>query len=405
MGSINLSMDSLDFLEVENRPTEFSKSLSIPQALQGEALKPSHIGFDETKHWQKMVSACAGSFMTSLVVTPFDVIKTRLQFQSIADNIPRQRLQVPQLAEIDYFFCRSAAYRSLLYSEWPLPYTQLASSFSISDPVPNTLKFTGTIDALSKIARHEGISRLWRGLSPTLLQSFPSTVIYYVGYDALRDSLAIKLADSPQAAVYSPLLAGALARSLSATVISPIELFRTRLQSAGKGQTFQDIAQGVSQMVRSQGIGSLWKGLTPTLWRDVPFSAVYWMGYEAIKAELIEASEDRLSHFTVAFLSGASSGVFAATITTPFDVIKTRHQVNDQSSHAAFKPEGTFQVMSRIVRNEGWKELFRGLTARVAKVAPACAIMVSSYEFGKKFFANQNLLERNSRTGSADPPQ
>lgn len=138
--------------------------------------------------------------------------------------------------------------------------------------------------------------------------------------------------------------------------------------------------------------------------RIYPCLAVYWMGYEAIKAELIEASGDSLSHFTVAFISGASSGVFAATITTPFDVIKTRHQVNDQSSHAAPKSEGTFQVMSRIIRNEGWKELFRGLTARVAKVAPACAIMVSSYEFGKKFFANQNALERTSRT-RASPPE
>ena len=35
---------------------------------------------------------------------------------------------------------------------------------------------------------------------------------------------------------------------------------------------------------------------------------------------------------------------------------------------------------------EGYKGLTRGMTARMAKVAPACAIMISSYEFGKSYF-------------------
>lgn len=33
---------------------------------------------------------------------------------------------------------------------------------------------------------------------------------------------------------------------------------------------------------------------------------------------------------------------------------------------------------------------FIGITARVAKVAPACAIMITSYEYGKAFFKQRN---------------
>ena len=34
-----------------------------------------------------------------------------------------------------------------------------------------------------------------------------------------------------------------------------------------------------------------------------------------------------------------------------------------------------------------------GLTPRLLKVAPACAIMISSYEFCKEFFGNQNRMK------------
>ena len=45
------------------------------------------------------------------------------------------------------------------------------------------------------------------------------------------------------------------------------------------------------------------------------------------------------------------------------------------------------------------KGLFTGLTPRIVKVAPACAIMISTFEYGKRFFqnynANQAILDEN----------
>ena len=45
--------------------------------------------------------------------------------------------------------------------------------------------------------------------------------------------------------------------------------------------------------------------------------------------------------------------------------------------------------MRAIAREEGYRGLWRGLTARVAKIAPSCAIMISSYEIGKKALSEQ----------------
>lgn len=142
-----------------------------------------------------------------------------------------------------------------------------------------------------------------------------------------------------------------------------------------------DVWAGVVKMVQIEGPQALWRGLVPTMFRDIPFSAVYWMVYEQVKSQLLQKThQNRLSPFQIAFLSGASSGMLAAVITTPFDVIKTQRQISTES---------LTQIIQNIMIKDGPAGYFRGVVPRAARVAPACAIMISSYEMGKLFFANR----------------
>ena len=43
--------------------------------------------------------------------------------------------------------------------------------------------------------------------------------------------------------------------------------------------------------------------------------------------------------------------------------------------------------------HEGIGALFTGLSPRIVKVAPSCALMIASYEFGKSFFARRRASE------------
>ncbi|OBS77528.1 hypothetical protein A6R68_20083, partial [Neotoma lepida] len=54
------------------------------------------------------------------------------------------------------------------------------------------------------------------------------------------------------------------------TVISPLELIRTKMQS--KNFSYKELHGFVSRKVSEDGWISLWKGWTPTILRDVPFS-------------------------------------------------------------------------------------------------------------------------------------
>ena len=452
----------------------------------------------------RMISATVGALITSFVVTPFDVIKTRLQaqphplhphnqqpptatttpsppsaspssssFSSSSTPTPHQRQPQPHYPYahshpqpraasrssnlVSHPLAQSSSVRPMavsfsphlstaallercshtrlqtgLMDSWcdrciiqpPPPRTSLSSTSSLHPSSTLTLphasstplQFTGTFDALTKLIRHEGVLSLWRGLSPQLLLSIPSTVVYFWAYDELKHSLQRLTAPPhtpgllsplyPYLALTSPLVAGTSARALTTILVSPIELIRTRTQSLSTSTPMLELARAE---VAKGGWRSLWRGANPTLWRDVPFSAFYWTSYEWIKGSMMKRVKRRLgdmrqqgegdssgraayerSLLWVSFVSGASSGMIAAFFTHPFDLVKTRRQIEmyqltpaveggEGEMKAAKGRTATFQLLRTIVREEGWRALSTGMLARMTKIVPACAIMISRH--------------------------
>ncbi|XP_068670517.1 mitochondrial glutathione transporter SLC25A40-like isoform X2 [Montipora foliosa] len=246
--------------------------------------------------------------------------------------------------------------------------------------------FNSTMDALIKIPRYEGLPALWRGLPPTLVMAVPNTMIYFTLYDQLKVMYGFVEGEEN---LWSPMFAGTTARTISITCISPIEMIRTKMQ-AKEGFSYQDLVMVIRNAIKQGGWLSLWQGLGPTLLRDVPFSAFYWTGYEVLKAKFNQPG------FTTIFFSGLLSGAMAALLTTPFDVIKTHRQIElgeivFNEAGARKKLSFTFSLMLQLYRQSGWRSLFTGVSARVMKVAPACAIMISTYELSKSFFRKYNM--------------
>lgn len=163
-------------------------------------------------------------------------------------------------------------------------------------------RMNGAVDAFVKIARNEGVLALWRGLPPTLVMAVPATTIYFGAYEWVRGKL-----DS--LGQFAAPLAGGVARVWSVTLISPLEMVRTKIQSRGH-LGYLAIADAVRASWRADGVRVIWYGLSATLMRDVPFSALYWTGYEGIRQHLMGgASRNVSTPLPVAFASGAASGL------------------------------------------------------------------------------------------------
>lgn len=264
-----------------------------------------------------------------------------------------------------------------------LPY-HLSHSSSFAAPAPVSIApnhaqhryLTGFTDALAHIVKSEGVTSLWRGTAPALVMSVPGQVIYMVGYDSLRRTAfdsAPEWAQRPTTAgaqigthnggerpplkasyvTAVPLLAGALSRTVVAVLLSPLELVRTQIQSHVPSYTSSSSSTptgrtqsraSLAMLLRDLKWSNAWRGLTPTLWRDVPFSGIYWAGYEAIKrtltggrgmgettttgaggaggggattatrGQVVSIEQSRASDFGIAFVSGAGSGMVSRSL-------------------------------------------------------------------------------------------
>ncbi|KAF8168041.1 mitochondrial carrier domain-containing protein [Crassisporium funariophilum] len=320
----------------------------------------------------KLVAAATGSTLTALTMTPFDVVKTRLQTQPPQTRplFPRPPLNT---------CCQPNNAASCVRNMSSLAARQLPNEVVCvwEDGLFKTTRVNGFFDAVRHVWRAEGARGLWKGAGTTLVIGVPSSTAYILTYDHL---LNVVLPPLVQSEALVPLVAGTLARSAITSIASPLELIRTNLQSTplhpDNPHTLRSVLTSVRSMVRANGFQCLWRGLGPTLWRDVPFSGIYWASYETWKKSFQKRGHEGA---WVAFISGAVSGTSAALITSPFDVLKTRRQALIMSP-TTHNISSSIPLLLNIVRTEGSSALFAGIIPRIVKIAPACGIMISCFE-------------------------
>ena len=135
--------------------------------------------------------------------------------------------------------------------------------------------------------------------------------------------------------------------------------------------------------------------------RDVPFSALYWLGYENFKRLFASlentpfSSSSSSSSSTASplgiMMAGGLSSTLAAICTHPFDVIKTqqellqlkRRNIKEASAGALTSSQG-LESVSSLYRQGGITALYRGLLLRLMIVVPGSAVMISVYELVKR---------------------
>ena len=111
----------------------------------------------------------------------------------------------------------------------------------------------------------------------------------------------------------------------------PQEVLKQRVQV----DIYPNAAVGFVKMVQDNGVGAFYKGYVATVSRDVPWYALSFMFFAQAKSIFKKVTGDAPTTDQNLAL-GALSGMTAAVIMTPVDVVKTRLMTGGATrSHAA----------------------------------------------------------------------
>ena len=264
---------------------------------------------------------------------------------------------------------------------------------ALSLPRSALLHFRETFQILFSIHHVEGWRALFKGLGPNLIGVVPARAINFYAYGNGKRIISQRF-NQGQEAAWVHLCAAAGAGIATGTATNPIWLVKTRLQldknnaekvgSLSKRQ-YRNSMDCIKQTLRAEGIKGLYRGLSAS-YLGVTESTLQWVLYEQMKlrlssreASLIASGRDptiwdRTVGWTGKVGAAGAAKFFAALITYPHEVIRTRLRLAPQSN-GQMKYTGIVQCFGTVWREEGVVALYGGLTPHMLRVVPSAAIM------------------------------
>jgi hypothetical protein len=107
--------------------------------------------------------------------------------------------------------------------------------------------------------------------------------------------------------------------------------------------------------------------LGPTLTGILPYAGLKFYTYEKLK---MHVPEEHQKSILMRLSCGALAGLFGQTLTYPLDVVKRQMQVGSlqNAANGDARYRNTFDGLRKIVRNQGWKQLFAGVSINYIRV-------------------------------------
>jgi len=221
------------------------------------------------------------------------------------------------------------------------------------------------IRVVTSVVSKDSLSGLWRGVMPSMVKTVPGVGLYFSSMHYMKTTLC----DGRPSHLQS-IMIGCSARTVAGCIMIPFTVIKTRFESPNFH--YSSTVSALRQILRTEGLRGLTRGLGATLVRDVPFSGLYLMFYEHLKS--ITPNDVKQTHGSSAhFVCGMTAGVLASLVTQPADVIKTRLQLSPDTKSVA-------TVIGQIYRQQGLVGFTSGLVPRSLRRTLMAALAWTVYE-------------------------
>ncbi|PNY26989.1 Peroxisomal membrane protein PMP47A [Tolypocladium capitatum] len=237
-------------------------------------------------------------------------------------------------------------------------------------------------DAVANIIAREGVPGLYSGINSALFGISVTNFVYYYWYEWTRaffEKAARRAGRANQKlTTIESMLAGALAGSATVIITNPIWVVNTRVTTR-KRSSVADVEAGVSRpstpstvgtlmsLLKNEGPQALFAGVIPALVLVVNPILQYTL-FEQMKNAV---EKRRRVTPTIAFFLGALGKLFATSVTYPYITVKSQMHVASHSD----KKEGMSQALRRVIKEEGYAGLYKGIGPKVTQSVLTAAFL------------------------------
>ena len=222
----------------------------------------------------------------------------------------------------------------------------------------------------------------------------PAHALYFSCYEATKHAINNDTMASG--------VAGATATISHDIIMAPLDTIKQRLQLGHYNGRFY---HALKHIYLHEGLNGLFRSFPITLFTNVPYGVIMVSTNDALK-DVLQPHDNKYT-LSTCLIAGSVAGCIASALTTPLDRVKTRLQTQtlgiskhepeycriSQSSSCPkqipnvvhLRYDGFKDAVESILKEEGWRGLFRGLTPRVLAHTPAVALSWTSYEMAKNW--------------------
>lgn len=170
-----------------------------------------------------------------------------------------------------------------------------------------------------------------------------------------------------------------LAGGIGSIVGTPADLVLIRMQSDStlppeQRRNYKNIFDAFGRIVKDEGVLSCWKGCTPTVVRAMALNLGMLVSYDESK-ERLEKYLGKERANTIWVLSSLISGGIAATMSLPFDNVKTKMQKMTRLPDGTFPYSSLLDCAYKTARNESILGFWAGLPTYIFRIAPHVMIV------------------------------
>lgn len=267
---------------------------------------------------------------------------------------------------------------------------------SLRVPDPKLRQFTTFSRTLSTIARTEGLWVLWgSGIVSACYRDLFYSSIRYGAYPIVKGVLFPADASNSDIGLTRKWVCGVLTGGVGAAMANPSDIVMIRMKAESgliangkfitgiyKGETprYTNGFEGLYRLLKNEGVRAAYAGTSATALRAALGTGAQVAAYDHTKHLCksyqlgVLGKEGVPLHVFSAFIAGLAFTTCAA----PADVVKSRYMAEP----TRFK--GVLDCALQLVRQDGFKALFRGWTPGAARICPLFMIMTPILEQCRK---------------------